>query len=429
MNLIRLIRMECDKLTHQRFAHAAMIAGLICLLLSALNAAGLLFEWSHPDMISENYYSLPAYKQNIFAQYSEPYSEAYFRRITYEMQRLREQEMQLSETEKQAPGKYGLTRGMDSILFSDLNSQCVRFQSLNVRRAQIAKDAESVIKTESDPFLLRYAKLAEQAYQSELHLETYYQDGLSKFTEDQVLFSRNSFSRYIVLLILCFLTAGVFSSEHENGSYCCVFTAKYGRGALYIAKLSACFLTVFTVLLAAWGITIAVYAVRWCGIHGLSSSVQTVQMMYRDLSLCPFPVSNFGFLLRAFGMQLLYDLLTVQTALLFSVLFRRTLPAMIGSAVCGIGSIELIYALGQADSGGAFVSWAQTWLPASLNFPEYYLSKMYVIQIGDTPVYRLHLLLTGSMLLLVILIIAAYALYTRAYSRRFYRRRVKQGGA
>lgn len=249
MNLIRLIRMECDKLLHQRFARAAMIAGLICLLLSALNAAGLLYERSHPDMISENYYSLPAYKQNIFAQYSEPYSEAYFARVTYEMQRLREQEMQLSETEKQAPGKYGLTRGMDSILFSDLNSQCVRFQKLNAQRAQIAKDAESVIKTESDPFLRNYAKLAEQAYQGELHLEAYYQDGLSHFTEDQVLFSRKSFSRHIVLLILCFLTAGVFSSEHESGSYCCVFTAKYGRGTLYFAKLTACFLTVFTVLL------------------------------------------------------------------------------------------------------------------------------------------------------------------------------------
>lgn len=425
MNHFPLYRYELSKLFHQRFARISIMLALILTIVSAVYSTGFIYELLHPSIISDTYYQLPRCKSEIFYNYSEVYSDAYFAKVQAEQTQLNEEKMNFTEETAKQKGKYGLTKDMDAVLFSDLYSQCIYMQNCTQTRLEITQSAQSIIESETDAYLLQRAKLAEASYRKPLYLETFYDDGLAGYVENYLFFGRKSCALHIAVLLICFLCAGIFSAEHENGIFSMLYTTKKGRSRLFWAKYFASAIVVVVAVLSVQLIGFLTYAIRYYGIYGFDSSLQLLDLQMTDLSLCPFSLSNLQFLLICSGMQLLFFLLLLAVALLASIVFQKTVVAFLGSALLGISSAELFYYCKNNAGAGLLQTLEnmQLMLPSALLFPECYFSQMNTVRIGEYAVYRIYILLSICFLLLVLLSMAAYLAYTKALSRMFRKRR------
>lgn len=425
MKFLQLLRYELSKLLRQRFAKAAILLTVLLAVSSSIYSTGLFYELTHPQIVSDTYYALPRCKANIFYHYSEVYSPEYFAKIEAERNRLMEEKQRLSEEALQMPGKYGLTLGMDYTLFSDLYAQCIRMQNVTAQRNAIAESARSIMASEQDTYLQNRAALAVRAYSSPLYLKTYYDEGLACYVENDLFFGRKSYIQHILILAICFLCAGTFSAEHECNIYGMLYAAKNGRTPLFAAKHLSCYGMTVSLAVLCRLVGLLVYAIRYSGIYGFSSSIQLLSLQFSDLSLCPFTLSSLQFLLICFGMQMLFYLLMTQMTLLLSIATKNTMAAFIGSALIHIGSAELFFWI-KSSAGSELLQLLerlQLVLPAALLFPECYFTQMNTIRIGDTAVYRLSILLAVCCLLFCLLLTASHIIYTKSFSRIYRKQR------
>ncbi len=288
-----------------------------------------------------------------------------------------------------------------------------QYRDTAAKRAQILADAQSILQAEHDPYLQQRAALAINAYQQDLHLQTYYQEGIAGYIERCVFFGRNSYTQYIMILTVCFLCAGAFSAEHECNIYGMIYASKKGRTQLFAAKQIACNAVIVLLFVLTQCIGFSVYAIRYCGMHGFRSSLQTISVRLSDFTLCPFHVNNLQFLLIAAGMQLLFLLLIVQVALLLSVVTKHTMPSFVGAVLCAVCSTEGFYACKNIQNTEWMANFEkmQMFLPSALLFPECYFTRMNIVRVGDIPMYRLHILLIFCVVLWLILILLTYLSY------------------
>lgn len=408
---MKLFRFECRKLLGQKYA-LTMIAGCILLMiLSALQSAGYLYEWSHPEIQIRE---VPAYTQNIFAQYGQPYSEAFASAVAQEQQRLRDERAALSETDGEQPGKYGMKRNMDAILFSPLNRQTVLIQQIIEKRQALKKQAEQIAESSADPVQQKKAAMILSDYNQNLRTDSFYQDGTANLTERYLYASEGSFQHEILTLLLCFLFAGLFSGEHSTGMYAMIYAAKYGRGRLFSAKLAAAaFLTLMLTAVffsAGW----IVFSARYCGIHGLSSSLQLLEIREGDFALCPFSVTNGAHFMILFAMLYLWNLLTVVTLALFSIILKKPLYAMTAAASAGIGCIVLMKHAA-ADSYQIPEILLSGWFPAWLLHPYRFFSQFDTVTLFGHPVYSLYVLTLVTVALIMLMIVFNYRVYCKHF--------------
>lgn len=419
MRVFRLYRYELSKLFHYRFAKISMIIAFILVIACGVYSTGLIYELTHSEIVSDTYYQLPKCKSDIFYNYSEVYSEAYFNKVKAEWERLNEEDLNITENDAKSNGKYGLTKDMDSVLFSDLYEQCVNMQECMKIRTDIAESAQDIIESETNPYLIKRAELAKSAYSSQLYLKTYYDDALSGYIENFLFFGRKSYAFHITVLLICFLCGGIFAYEHENGIYSMLYTSRNGRSCVFWAKFLVCITVVVSVTSSVLLIGLLIYAIRYCGIYGFESSLQLLDLQMIDFSLCPFDISNLQFLFVCFGMEILFFLLLVMLALIVSIVSKKTIAAFLSGVIVGIGSLEIFYYLQNNTNTKnlRLFELLQSFLPSALLFPQCYYTQMNIVNVNDYPVYRIYILLAVCVVMLLLMLLVAYSAYTKMVFR------------
>ena len=417
---MRLLRAEIMKMLRQRFAVPAIIIAALLMLLCALQNAGYIYEWTHPEVQIQD---IPVYKENVFFNYSDAYSLEYASAIKQQYQHLRDEHEMLSSEDAAMPGIYGMAKGNDLMLFSPLYAQIIAAENALKERNELLTQAKEVLATSTHSIERQRAEIILSRYDSNLQMITFYQDGTARFIEDYLYSRTGMYQHEILFLLLSFLFSGSFCGEHSARLYDMIYSAKYGRGRLFCAKLGAVFLLSFLMTVLFFCIGGFVFSYKYCGIHGLNSAIQMLTLMWHEnFAQSAFSISCGEYLMLLFFMIWLRGLILSIIAVLLSVIVSNSLYSMLPTAAIGTAGLTLMkseqmQSMMQTNTLTAFI-------PGSLLFSHHIFSQFDTVTLFGNVYLRLYVLIIASLFWLLLLVICSALCYLKggwsygAYTRR-----------
>lgn len=223
--------------------------------------------------------------------------------------------------------------------------------------------------------------------------------------------------QYLWLLILCTLLAPLFAAEHESGMYQILYTAQRGKRGLFFRKIAGGMLCA---ALTAIFYTALMYVLVWLR-TGLSfrlflAPVQCV-MSYRS---CPYPMTLLHFAAVTALMRALIGAWVVSLTALTSCLLRRS-GAVFG-AICLCAAVPVMLCeLGEYLPSAALLLKEIGLI--RLSYPIDYFAQYETVNVLGFPVGQVWLAVGCTVSMILLLLAAAYAIYTAPIHER---KRVKE---
>ncbi len=282
-----------------------------------------------------------------------------------------------------------------------------RYMERDEQKAQLLQKILSI--SNSTDYQRRDAELAYRLYNRPI------QDMLCNRIELNMVLSETGGSRFsnhrtllfsgLYLLLVCVLTAPLFSCEYENGMYQILFASKRGCAGLFRRKIICGMITVtvFTVLFTAMLYAVQLYR------YGLSVQMLHAPVQCTDaLAKCPYLLNIWQYIFLHTGMHLICGWLMLGVSTVFSCFSKRSLTVFAGTA--GITALILLPPL--ADQPAVQRIAKQLGL-LRLLFLNDYLEQYDTVNVLGYPVAQITLSVAGTLVLTILLITAAYTLYTR----------------
>lgn len=221
----------------------------------------------------------------------------------------------------------------------------------------------------------------------------------------------------LYLLILCTLLAPLFAAEHETGMYQVLFISKKGKAGLFRKKIGGGMLCAALFAFCYTAVTFAIVWVKFgLPLRLLTAPVQCAEM-YRN---CPYAVSILTFVLMTAAMRALVGALLTALTALISCRFRRTL-AVFGTTAAAAAIPILLSALFTDIPAGQMILKRL----GLMRLPHLgdYLTQYDTVNVFGFPVMQLWLSVGCTCGMILCILTAAYAIYTKQQTQNG--RRVK----
>lgn len=282
-----------------------------------------------------------------------------------------------------------------------------RYNQRDEQKAQLLQEISSY--SNGTEYQRRDVELAYRLYNRPI------QDMLCNRTELNTVLSETGGSRFsnhstllfsgLYLLLVCVLTAPLFSCEYENGMYQILFASKRGRAGLFRRKIICGMIAVTALTVLFTAILYAVQLYR----YGLSIQMLRAPVQCTDvLTKCPYLLNIWQYIFLHTGMYLLCGWLMLGVSALCDCFSKKALSVFAGTA--GIAALILLPPL--ADQPAVQRIAKQLGL-LRLLFLNDYLEQYDTVNVLGYPVAQIALSVAGTLVLTMLLITAAYTLYTR----------------
>lgn len=220
----------------------------------------------------------------------------------------------------------------------------------------------------------------------------------------------------LYLLILCTLLSPLFAVESETGMYQVLFATKKGKAGLFRKKIVGGMLCA---ALFAFCYTAVTFAILWLK-YGLSIRLLLAPIQCAEpYQNCPYSVSILMFAVLTACMRALVGALVVALTALMSCCFRKTLAVFGTTAAVAAVPVLLSYLFTNIPIGQMAMKHL-----GLMRLPHLgdYLTQYDTVNVFGHPVAQLRLSVGCTCGIILCLLAAAYALYTKEHSRK----RVKQ---
>ncbi|MDD7555647.1 ABC transporter permease subunit [Ruminococcus sp.] len=412
----------------------AVVLLVLCMLWSGLDSMGLLDRFSYSssvmaasDQEDESLFQRNWEISNVFLRYSGEYSPQKQQELELEydvlnlMLRAADYRWLLSQ-----PGKYSASMLYDQEVLIPILAQCDTYSSFYASTEGVVEQAQRIRENADaqDSYTEREAAMLLRAYDRHYPLP-FYNTVPSVMLVHRYLNvnHRTVWLVFVVILVMGLMLCGLFSSEHETGSYMMVFSSVRGRGSLFAAKLAVAMTVAVFVSLLTIGIPALMLGICYGGYQGLFAPVQTLSSTFGEdvtLRMCPFRLTNLEYLLLAAGIRTLILCFFAAVCVCCSVLAKKHRFALWCASGISAGLFVLaVYFNGGADAYSQAASrqgvsdMLRLVNPCGLLWPSAFFSDFDVTALGGYPVYRIWIALLCTILSIVLLVLMSYFFYRR----------------
>lgn len=411
--------------TWKRTIHTktALISLVIVCLLSiwyGLDSAGYLTSLKYPDLPQDTHASSVGQTGRaigrVFKAHRADYSKEIEAELLTEYDTLFQPESGfVSDRDWDVPGVYARSAVEDRWVFSAILTQCSHYEQADSERAALVDKARAIHEFShlvNDSYSEKEAEACIKVYSKGTAKPLYNAETIATAATSLFDILNGSYAYFSIMMIavVCVLCSGLIADDRRRGAYAMIYTTEFCGKRLFSARMCTAFGVALLGLAISSVIPFGIYIIRDGGLQGLTAPAQSIASMYgnayADLKLCPFQVSNLGFLLIVFGMRALSLICFASLTLLCSSLLESQIQAMFFSGGLSIGSF-LLQLTAQTNHATIWPT-LRIWNPAALFWGTQYFIRFDTVNIAGHPVQRLYPAVLATAFETVLLLWLAY---------------------